>query len=105
MALLEKKSASPAVVQAGLKLIDTISKSVEGIEYLKKDGRGMQSIVTLMERHSNERAVLNLGASILGKIATITDLNEALQALLAGKIKIDKFIETRRKVLKLFFSN
>ena len=41
----------------------------------------MQSLVKIMELHPNSKAVLNVGASILGKIATLADLNNALEEL------------------------
>lgn len=84
VALLEKKSYSPVVVQAGLKLLESISKTKEGVEYLKKDGLGMRAMVTLLEKHPEERAILNLGSSILGKIATVVDLDNALASLKSG---------------------
>ena len=91
VALLEKKSYSPVIVQSGLKLLESISKTKEGVEYLKKDGVGMRALVTLLEKHPEERAILNIGANILGKIATISDLDQALNSLKSGgSLKIKK---------------
>jgi hypothetical protein len=86
VALLEKKSYSPVIVQSGLKLLESISRTKEGVEYLKKDGLGMRAMVTLLEKHPEERAILNIGANILGKIATVADLDQALATLKSGGI-------------------
>ena len=88
VALLEKKSYSPIVVHSGLKLLESIARTKEGVEYLKKDGLGMRAMVTLLEKHPEERAILNIGASILGKIATIEDLDNALNSLKSGGLII-----------------
>lgn len=84
VALLEKKSYSPVIVQSGLKLLESISRTKEGVEYLKKDGVGMKAMVTLLSKHPEERAILNIGANILGKIATVSDLDNAIAALKSG---------------------
>jgi hypothetical protein len=44
----------------------------------------MQAIVSLMEKHPTEKAVLNVGASVLKKVATIADLRNAMDSLKNG---------------------
>lgn len=45
---------------------------------------GMQAIVSLMEKHPTEKAVLNVGASVLKRVATIADLRNAMDSLKNG---------------------
>ena len=78
------------MVHSGLKLLESISRTKEGVEYLKKDGLGMRALVTLLEKHPEERAILNIGANILGKIATISDLDAALISLKTGGLFLSK---------------
>lgn len=84
VALLEKKAYSPVIVQSGLKFLESVAKTKEGVEYLKKDGIGMKALVSLLEKHPEEKAILNTGANILGKVATISDLTNALSSLKDG---------------------
>lgn len=73
-------------MHSGLKFIENICKSQEGVEYLKRDGLGMRVLTNLLEKHPEEKAILNSGAAILGKVATISDLTIALGSLNEGGI-------------------
>ena len=44
----------------------------------------MQAVYRLMEKHTTENAVLNVGANVLKKVATISDLRNALDSLKDG---------------------
>jgi hypothetical protein len=72
------------IVHSGLKFIENVCKSAEGVEYLKKDGLGMRCLTTLLEKHPEERAILSSGGVILGKIASVSDLTNALGSLNEG---------------------
>lgn len=41
----------------------------------------MRAMVTLLEKHPEERGILSIGANILGKIATISDLDQSINSL------------------------
>ena len=55
----------------------------------------MRVLTNLLEKHPEEKAILNSGAAILGKVATIGDLTNALGSLNEGgiyqKIKLVQF--------------
>ena len=44
----------------------------------------MRVLTNLLEKHPEEKAILNSAAAILGKVATISDLTNALGSLNEG---------------------
>ena len=78
---LETKKQPSSVVQAGLKFIENISRSADGIAYLKKAGQGMKLLVKIMDMHQNDKSILNIGSQILAKIATVEDLDLCLKKI------------------------
>lgn len=86
------------IVQSGLKFLEQISKTKEGVEYLKKDGIGMKALVTLLEKHPEEKGILNSASNILGRVATISDLNNAL-----GNLKDGGIYKLIRWILQILF--
>ena len=84
--MIEKKKANPIIAQSGLKLVENIAKSKEGLEYLKQNDTAMQAIVQIMDAHPNDSSVLNIGSNVLGSLATVQDLNSALADLRSGNL-------------------
>ena len=83
--ILKMKISSSQVVLAGLKLLETFSKSKCSMVCLR-DGSGVNILVELMEQHPYEKNVLKLGAAVLGCVATVEDLKNALENIKNGRI-------------------
>lgn len=78
--LLSKKSASPQITSSSFKLLELLSRTAEGIEYMKKNN-ALQTIVRCMEKHPYDKEILSNGSAILSKIVTISDLNQVLEVM------------------------
>lgn len=78
--ILSKKSFSPLIVTSILKLLELLSRSSEGIKYMKKNN-SLEAIVSSMEKHPYEKELLSNGSTILSKIVTMSDLNNILTIL------------------------
>lgn len=78
--LLNKKSVSPQITSSSFKLLELLSRTTEGIEYMKKNN-ALQTIVRCMEKHPYDKEILSNGSAILSKIVTISDLNQVLEVM------------------------
>ena len=68
------------IVTSALKLLELLSRTSEGIEYMKKNN-SLETIVSCMEKHPYDKQLLSNGSSILSKIVTMSDLNNVLDVL------------------------
>ena len=78
--LLIKKSFSPVIVTVVLRLLELLSRTMEGVEYMKKNN-SLEAIVSCMEKHPYEKDLLSNGSLILSRLVTMADFNNVLMLL------------------------
>lgn len=78
--LLIKKSFSPVIVTVVLRLLELLSRTMEGVEYMKKNN-SLEAIVSCMEKHPYEKDLLSNGSLILSRLVTMADFNNVLLLL------------------------
>jgi len=82
--LIEQRIKDKNTVLAGLRILSSVLSINEGYELLKTDSLGTKIIVKVLENHPEDRAINNVSANALEKLATIEDIENALNAVKAG---------------------
>jgi len=82
--LIEQRIKDKNTVIAGLKIISSILSTNEGYDLLKTESFGLKIIVKVLENYPEDKAVNSVAAYALEKLATIEDIENALNAVKAG---------------------